>query len=220
MGERVLIPYRHDHKVKAYTRAVREVGLEPVAISVSEPLRTLGCAGVVLTGGTDVNPACYGKQAQPETEKPDDERDRAELKAIDEAIRMGLPILAICRGLQLLNVYHGGTLVQHLADIKTHDPMIEDTAQAAHEVMIEPDSLLASVAETSKWQVNSRHHQAADRIGSHLSVCARAAEDETVEGLERGDRKFVLAVQWHPEDQIFQYPEQLKLFRRFREACG
>ncbi len=220
MGERVLIPYRYDHKVKAYTRAAREVGLEPVAISVSEPMPINGCVGLLLTGGTDVNPARYGQQAQPETEKPDDERDRAELSAIEEAIRMELPILAICRGLQLLNVYHGGTLVQHLADIKAHDPEIEDTAQAAHEITIEPESLLASVAGTSQWQVNSRHHQAADRIGSHLSVCARAAESETVEGLERRDRKFALAVQWHPEDQIFLYPEQLKLFRRFREACG
>ena len=220
MGERVLVPYRFDHKAAAYTRAAREVGLEAVPISVSEHLVVKGYAGVLLTGGTDVNPACYGEQAQPETEKPDDERDRAELKVIEEAIQMELPILAICRGLQILNVYHGGTLIQDLADARTHDPETDNVAQVAHEVAIEPDSLLASVAGTATWQVNSRHHQAADRIGSRMQVCARATDDKTVEGLERPDRKFVLGVQWHPEDQIFRHPEQLKLFRRFREACG
>jgi putative glutamine amidotransferase len=87
-----------------------------------------------------------------------------------------------------------------------------------HEVILEPDSLLARIAGTARWSVNSRHHQAADSVGTNLNVSARDPDDGTIEGLERRDKRFVLAVQWHPEDQIVKHPEQMKLFRRFAEA--
>ncbi len=218
MNKRVLIPFRHLNKLKPYKEAARAAGLDPVSKVTDEPLRVDNVAGVLLMGGTDVDPQLYGQEAGPETDKPDRDRDEIELDVIDQAIRQDLPILAICRGLQILNVYHGGTLIQHLASSERHHPENGDRAAAVHEVTIAPDSLLARIAGTARWNVNSRHHQAADAVGANLDVSARDSADGTVEGLERRDKRFVLAVQWHPEDQILKYPEQLTLFRRFAEA--
>lgn len=220
MHKRVLIPFRHLNKLKPYEQAARAAGLEPLSKLTDEPLRVDDVAGVLLMGGTDVDPQLYGQEAGPETDKPDRERDEIELDVIDQAIRQDLPILAICRGLQILNVYHGGTLIQHLASSEHHDPENGDRAAPAHEVIIEPDSLLARIAGTARWNVNSRHHQAADSVGANLNVSARDSEDGTIEGLERRNNRFVLAVQWHPEDQILKHPEQLKLFQRFAEAVN
>jgi putative glutamine amidotransferase len=122
--------------------------------------------------------------------------------------------------LQILNVYHGGTLIQHLASSDRHHPENDDRSAPVHEVIIEPDSLLAHIAGAAHWKVNSRHHQAADSVGPNLTISARDSDDGTIEGLERRDKRFVLAVQWHPEDQIHKHPEQLKLFQRFAEAVN
>lgn len=220
MNKRVLLPYRRPNKLKAYEDAVRAVGVEPVPVLATGSVSLGDFAGLVLLGGSDVNPRRYGQTAKPETDSPDDERDRIELDLIHEALEKDLPILAICRGLQILNVYHGGTLIQHLASVGRHDPELEDKAAPAHEVAIETDSMLAGIAGKDRWNVNSRHHQAADQIGGGLYISAREASDETVEGLERRDKRFVVAVQWHPEDQSVKDPEHLKLFERFAEACG
>jgi putative glutamine amidotransferase len=143
-----------------------------------------------------------------------------ELQLIDEAIERDVPMLAICRGLQILNVHHSGTLIQHLSSAGRHSTNGENPALPVREVMIEPDTLLAGIAGGNCWRVNSRHHQAAAEIGAGLRVAARDREDGTVEALERPDKRFVMAVQWHPEDQVFTDPEQLKLFRRFADALG
>ena len=126
-----------------------------------------------------------------------------------------LPIFAICRGLQILNVYHGGTLVQHLEDVAHHDPEKDDPSGPAHEVAFVPHSKLAQIAGAPSWQVNSRHHQAVLKLGHNLHIAARDAEDGTVEGIERQDKRYVVAVQWHPEDQTRKHPEQLRLFESF-----
>jgi len=216
--KRVLIPFREAIKVKPYEEAVRGAGLEPISILTSGSIALDGAAGLLLMGGTDVNPRLYGAPPQPETDQPDDERDALELKALEEALRKNVPVLAICRGLQLLNVHCGGTLIQHLASPR-HDPAeIPDRGAAAHEVAIEPDSLLAQIAGATRWQVNSRHHQAVAKIGSGLQVSARDAADGTIEGLELPGKRFVVAVQWHPEDQLTRFPEQLRLFERFAAA--
>jgi putative glutamine amidotransferase len=192
--------------------------MEPAPAFVGDSISLDGAAGLLLMGGTDVNPKLYGEARRPETEEPDDQRDEAELRVIELAMAKDLPVLAICRGLQILNVFHGGTLVQHLSPSEPHDPELEDTTAAVHEVDIEPESRLAAIAETSRWRVNSRHHQAAGRIGEHLRVAARATEDGIIEALERADKRFVVAVQWHPEDQVRADAAQLKLFRAFAEA--
>lgn len=216
--KRVLLPYRVAGKLRAYEEAARAAGLEPVSQMVNGTLSLDGFDGLVLLGGSDVNPRRYGEKPHPKTNQPDDERDAAEIELIDQALARDLPVLAICRGLQILNVYHGGTLIQHLGS-EVHEQRPEDVGRPAHQVVIEPDTLLARVAETNRWQVNSRHHQAAGKAGAGLRVSARA-EDGTIEALERPDRTFVLAVQWHPEDQFVKDREQLKLFTRFAEALG
>ncbi len=218
MAKRVLIPFRNELKVKPYAEAAREGGAEPVTASVERPLSLIGFAGLLLMGGSDVNPKRFGGEPQAETDVPDDQRDEAELKLIGEAIERDLPIFGVCRGLQILNVYHGGTLVQHLEAIARHDPEKDDHSGPAHEVAFVPDSKLAQIALDATWQVNSRHHQAVLKLGQNLKISARALEDGTVEGIERLDKRYVVAVQWHPEDQTKKYPAQLRLFESFAAA--
>jgi putative glutamine amidotransferase len=109
-------------------------------------------------------------------------------------------------------------LVQHLELIK-HDTEFEDKGTVAHEVIVEPQSRLADIAGATRLAVNSRHHQAVNHIGKGLRVSARDSEDGTIEALEGSDGSFVIAVQWHPEDQVAQRTEQMNLFRRFAQAC-
>jgi putative glutamine amidotransferase len=215
--KRVLIPYREESRVKSYVNAAVAAGLDPDPLAVNGSLSMDGYLGLLLTGGTDVNPQRYGEHQQPETEKPDDERDECELALLDQALARDLPILAICRGHQLLNVYHGGTLIQHLPSGR-HAIGTPDKGTPAHEVLVEPDTLLASITGVGALRVNSRHHQAVDRMGAGLRASAKDPGDGTIEALERSDRRFVLAVQWHPEDQVFSYPEQMKLFQAFADA--
>jgi gamma-glutamyl-gamma-aminobutyrate hydrolase PuuD len=218
MGKRVLIPFRSAKKVVSYGDAARAGGAEPVTRSVEHELSMEGFDGLLLMGGSDVNPARFGGTARPETDPPDDERDERELALIREAIERDLPIFGICRGLQILNVYHGGTLVQHLEATARHDPQKDDPAGPAHEVAFVPESKLARIAGAAMWQVNSRHHQAVLELGAHLHVAARDLADGTVEGIERPDKRFIVAVQWHPEDQTKKHPEQLRLFESFAAA--
>lgn len=217
-SKRVLVPYRKARSLKPYEDAVRAAALEPVPVAIGASLSLDGVAGLLLTGGTDVNPQLYSEIAQPETETPDDERDAVERELIAAALEKDMPILAICRGLQILNVFDGGTLIQHLPSAERHVQHGVPLATPAHEISIEPGTLLAQIAGAERCQVNSRHHQAAGKIGAHLRVTARDAEDATIEALEWPDKRFVVAVQWHPEDQVFAQPEQLRLFQRFAAA--
>ncbi len=218
--ERVCIPYRNEQKVRPYVAAVEAAGLRAFALFVGERLSLHEADALLLTGGTDVNPALYGQVPVPEVDPPDDERDRAELQLIDEALERDVPILAICRGLQLLNVHRGGTLLQHLAS-ERHDTEFADKSTVAHEIQLEPESHLAQILEETRIPVNSRHHQAVDRIGEGLRVSARDSENgQIVEGLELPTRRFVIAVQWHPEDQAPGSAVQRRLFDRFAKACG
>lgn len=218
---RVVVPYRVERKLKPYEDAIRAGGMEPVAAFVGDAISLDGAAGLLLMGGSDVNPKQYGEERRPETDEPDDERDEAELRLIEEALARDLPILAICRGLQILNVYHGGTLTQHLTPVEPHDVETEDKGAPAHEIEIEAGTKLAQIAgaRAKMWLVNSRHHQAAAKVGEQLRISARAT-DGVVEAVERPDRRFVIGVQWHPEDQFRGDAEQMRLFRAFGEAVA
>ena len=166
-------------------------------------------------GGTDVDPARYGEPRAPKTQPADEERDSFELEVLARALQSELPVLAICRGMQLLNVYAGGTLHQHLAS-ERHDPPNE--AETLHDVDIEGGTLLANVIAARRCAVNSYHHQAAARIGTNLRVSARDAADATVEALEHTQYPFVLGVQWHPEDRFSKSPHDFKLFEQFARS--
>jgi putative glutamine amidotransferase len=218
MAKRVLIPFRHAKKVVPYADAARAGGAEPVTGNVEHKLSLDGFDGLLLMGGSDVNPARFGETPRPETDAPDDQRDEVELALIHEAIERDVPIFGICRGLQILNVYHGGTLVQHLEGVARHAPEKDDHSGPAHEVAFLPESKLARIAAAQTWPVNSRHHQAVLKLGANLEVAARDLEDGTVEAIERHDKRFVVAVQWHPEDQTKKHPEQLRLFEGFAAA--
>ena len=150
--------------------------------------------GLLLPGGPDVSPALYGQEATPELGAIDEELDTFELDAIAAARRSGLPILAICRGQQVLNVALGGTLHQHI----DHPQWGDDPATPVHEVRIVDGSLLHRSLGVASLQVNSGHHQAVDRVAPGLRASA-FSPDGQVEALEAEDHR-ILAVQWHPEE--------------------
>ena len=204
---RAALTYHDETRLAPYAEALRNAGIEPLLVTPDAPIDSLdGVDGLLLTGGTDLDPALYGAEPQPETEIPDRERDALEQRLLREALQRNLPVLAICRGMQLFNVTHpGGTLLQHLAGHRT--------PQTPHQVAIDAGTRLARIFGAGARSVNSRHHQAVGLVGQGLIVSACAA-DGVVEGLERPDKRFAVAVQWHPED----LPEDRALFEAFREA--
>ncbi len=158
------------------------------------------CDGLLLTGGADVSPELYGDWAD-ETVEIDSERDGVEFRLIEEALLKKAPILGICRGLQVLNVYFGGTLVLDLEKYygRNHRA-ISDVEDRYHDVELTESSSLMNFIKTKRGKVSSSHHQAADRIGNGLKVVARALDGtvEAIEGTATATEK-ILAVQWHPE---------------------
>ncbi|MGI8988697.1 MAG: gamma-glutamyl-gamma-aminobutyrate hydrolase family protein [Bryobacteraceae bacterium] len=222
MTKRVGVTYRSGEKIGPYTRALESVGLEAVPISPDSQAghATLaGLDGLLLTGGSDVNPALYGEKPHPETDEPDHARDELEAALLKQALDSDLPVLAICRGLQLFNVVHGGTLVQHLDRCDRHQVK---NCDPVHDVSTEPGSKLAEALGGGPGEapvhVNSRHHQGVSTLGDGLVVTARDVEDGMIEGLERPDKRFAVAVQWHPEDQVSRDPVQKRLFEKFAES--
>ena len=211
MSWRVAVTYSEQRKLGPYGAAVEAAGLEPVPLSPSKPAGLIGLAGLVLTGGTDVDPARYGQAPLDANDEPDRDRDALEAALVEEALEAGLPVLAICRGLQLLNVVRRGTLKQDIPGHR-HKGVVD-----AHEVAIVPGSKLAAILNVARVSVNSRHHQAADRLGEGLVVTATAS-DGTVEGLEMPGKRFVVAVQWHPEDRIATHAADRHLFDAFAAA--
>ncbi|MEZ5260303.1 MAG: gamma-glutamyl-gamma-aminobutyrate hydrolase family protein [Acidimicrobiales bacterium] len=200
-------------------RPLRRRGAPPAALPVLLPVGDLAEAatlcqridGLLLTGGNDVDPACYGQAAQPVPTGGDHDpsRDRFELALARQAIESGLPTLAICRGLQVVNVACGGTLIQHLDDHPDtpSEPGGDDTV--SHAITMEAGSRLAA-RHPSLQLVNSYHHQAVDRPGSGVQVVARA-EDGVVEAIEVDGADQLVAVQWHLE-VLLGLPEHLALF--------
>ncbi len=213
---RIAISYGNPRKAPPYADAVRTAGAEPVLICSADGVRTLdGFAGLVLAGGSDINPTVFGEAREERTHPPDDARDGFELALLADALARDLPVLGICRGMQLFNVaHHGGTLFQH---IDGHEKRSADPSLPAHTVVVEPGTLLAGIVAEPELAVNSRHHQAVSRLGEKLVVAARAP-DGVIEAIERPGRRFALAVQWHPEDQQRFAPHR-RLLEAFVAAC-
>ena len=206
----------------AYVRALTRAGLVPLLVPpVLEP--DAACAaldrvqGLVLTGGEDVEPSRYGAPPHPKLGETDPARDAVELALIAGAERQRLPILAICRGIQILNVALGGTLYQDLASERGGGPIDHTDTAARHGLRVEPHSLLHRTLGTVGANVNSRHHQAVRELAPTLHATAWA-EDGVIEGVERvAGASWTLAVQWHPEDDT-----EDALFRGFeigRASC-
>ena len=220
MSAKAGLTFRDPRKLEPYAEALRQAGIEPVLISPWEPRPLTGLRGLVLSGGTDVNPARYGGAPYACNEPPDDELDDLETGLLNEAEASDLAVLAICRGMQLFNVAHGGTLIQNLDNSAIHRVRGSDPALPAHEIVVAPDSRLAAILGPGIHAVNSRHHQGVERIGVGLRVTAKSTPDGVIEALERSDRGFALGVQWHPEDQVRRDLSQKKLFKAFAEALG
>ena len=155
---------------------------------------------LVLAGGGDVDPASYGARPHPKTSGTSEERDRFELALTHRALERDLPVLGICRGMQMLNVATGGTLDQHLPDTLGHDDHAHTPgAFGDHEVELEPGSLAARAVGANRTTVKSHHHQGVAELGEGLVASGRSVPDGVIEAIELPDRAFALGVLWHPE---------------------
>jgi gamma-glutamyl-gamma-aminobutyrate hydrolase PuuD len=226
-----LIGITHCRKLEDYRQAVLHVGGEvrvlESSMSVADALD--GIDGLLLTGGEDVDPARYGEAALPAVTEVDGTRDEFELAVVAEGRRRQLPMLAICRGIQLLNVACGGTLVQdiatqvnggtdHLFAVPPHQ-----SYDLAHEIWIDKGTLLAQLMNerlngVDTCDVNSRHHQAVKTVAPGFRVSA-TAPDGIVEAIEDPASPFCLGVQWHPEN-FWRTGEFRPLFEGFLEAAS
>ena len=214
MGKRVGLTFRFPKKAVSYAEALQRVGVEPVLISPDAPIPLDGLDGLLISGGGDVDPARYGEAPHASTDWVDRERDAMEAALIEQALQSDVPLLAICRGLQMLNVVRGGTLIQHLENAAMH--RVKDLA-GVHLIQVVPGTKLAAIVGAGSEIVNSRHHQAAGRIGEGLQVSA-TAPDGVVEALEDPAKRFAIAVQWHPEERLDVGAHDRALFQAFAAA--
>jgi len=206
-----LIPYD-------YVRALEGAGarvllVPPSSDGVEETLDALD--GILFSGGADLDPASYGADAHPETDGVRPDRDAGELALLEGALGRDMPMLAVCRGVQVLNIARGGDLVQHLPDVVGNESHRETKgAFSDHPVRIENGSRLCGLLG-DRAPVKSSHHQGLGKVGDGLRAVAWA-DDGTVEGLEDPERRFALGVLWHPEAG-----EDMKLFEALvAEACA
>ena len=213
---------------QAYVQAIERAGGAPVLIppmSSADALVTIRSQldGLLLAGGSDVDPTLYGEDAIPECKSLDPERDRLELELAQWALQRRLPTFGICRGMQVLNVAAGGSLYQ---DIATQlrgglDHLAEGKARShiAHDIRLDPSSTIAGILGSDRIDVNSFHHQSVKRLGQGFSVVA-VAQDGVVEAMETADAPFLVAVQYHPEELERHDPGSQRLFQAFVAAAS
>lgn len=243
MRPRIAIPMPHstdreygERAIPQYERAVILAGGEPVRLELKQSsvdLRSVmgGYAGVLLPGSNaDVDPAKFRQGRSAHTAAADELREKADSVLLEEAYSAKKPIFCICYGLQSLNVFRGGSLIQHIPDFLPEESRGKvnheagKTVQVAHSVEVVPNSLLATVigSEGSSDRlipVNSSHHQSADAVGDGLRVVARCPDDKIIEALEgTSENHFVLAVQWHPERSVDDDERSRRFFRAFVDA--
>jgi putative glutamine amidotransferase len=212
----------------SYIRAVERAGGVPLLLTPFHSPAALArlserIDGLLLTGGGDIDPVRFGEARHAKTDLVSAERDELELERVTrQAIDTGLPLLAICRGLQVVNVALNGTLHQHVPDV-FGDEIAHSQPGArndrTHDVSVEPGTLLADLARGEHLRVNSFHHQAIKDLGDGLKPVAWA-DDKMIEAVELpGARGFVLAVQWHPEELVEDDPAALRLFTALVDAA-
>ncbi len=206
----------------AYQNALLQAGCLPVIL----PLTACSSAlqkivekldGILLTGGADIQPSIYHEAPHPKLGETEPERDAMEMDLIPLALQKDLPVFAICRGMQSLNAALGGTLHQHLEPGSIDHRPGKGRNYLAHSIAITPGSRLHSIAAAPQMQVNSLHHQAVSKVAPALQIAA-VAPDGIVEAVEMPGRKYVLAVQFHPEELYREQSVMLKLFEAFVQA--
>jgi gamma-glutamyl-gamma-aminobutyrate hydrolase PuuD len=207
----------------AYVNAIERAGGRPLLVppseeGVEETLDALD--GLLFSGGSDLDPALYGAEAHPQTGGIREERDRAELGLLQAALERDLPVLAVCRGSQVLNVALGGDLEQHVPERVGHEGHRETPGVfSEHDVELEPGTRVHAILG-DRGPVKSHHHQGFGRLGAGLRESARA-DDGTLEAIELPDRRFALGVLWHPEEgedrRLFEaLVEEARLYRQAR----
>lgn len=231
MATRIAIPVPHssdpeyaERAFPQYAEAVKMAGGEPVRIPLDRPPAEVmklieRCDGVLLPGSkADVDPSKYNADPHPETAPADPKRDTVDELLLQDAYNMHKPVLGICYGLQILNVYRSGTLLQHIQSPVDHEA--GRTLPLAHEVTVEPGSMLANIVAEKSLPVNSSHHQSAEVVGDGLRVVARSQQDGVIEAIEgTSPDHFVLAVQWHPERSVTIDEASGAIFRAFVAAA-
>ncbi len=193
---------------RSYVLAVQRAGalvlmLAPDELLLEDPGEILDLLdGLMLAGGADIDPASYGEAVHPQTVDTVPERDRFEIALVRAAIERDLPVLGICRGMQLINVAYGGTLLQHLPERFGHHEHLRVAGTfdgADHDVELVEGSLASRAAGELHHATKSHHHQGIDRLGQGLKISGNSSMDGLPEAIEMSDRRFVLGVQWHPE---------------------
>jgi putative glutamine amidotransferase len=232
MRPRIAIPVPHSgdpgyasRSLPQYEHAIEKAGGEPVAIPLDKPPAEVmklieQCDAVLLPGSrADIDPAKYDAKRDVRTNAADAARDTVDELLLQDAYNMRKPVLGICYGMQMLNVYRSGTLVQHIESAINHEAGRK--VSVAHTVKVEPASKLAGIlGESHHVPVNSSHHQSADVIGDGLRAVARSPEDGIVEAVEgTSPDHFVLAVQWHPERSVDDDEASRAIFRALVEAA-
>ncbi|MGC2260965.1 MAG: gamma-glutamyl-gamma-aminobutyrate hydrolase family protein [Candidatus Sulfotelmatobacter sp.] len=238
---RIAIPLPHssdpeyaERSIPQYEHAVKLAGGEPVRVPLdrapAEIMKIIErCDGILLPGSkADVDPANFGASRSSHTAAADPPRDTVDNILLQDAYKMRKPILGICYGLQSLNVYRSGSLIQHIPDFLSEDMRTRVDHEAgknvavAHDVELAEGSKLASILSLDSLvlPVNSSHHQSADAIGDGLRVSAHCIDDGIVEALEgTAPDHFVLAVQWHPERSVDQDEASRAIFRALIKAA-
>lgn len=219
---------RAEGVMEAYVQAIVHAGGVPILLPVSLVQSDLErvveqCGGVVITGGNDIGPSRYGKSPMPSNDQTDAAKDDLDLALVRKCIARSIPFLGICRGMQVLNVAQGGTLIQDIptttgSSIHNINQYPDHPLDAfAHAVRVEPNSLLDRCLGAETVSTNSRHHQAIDRLGRHLRIVAYAS-DGLPEAIELESHPFCLGVQWHPEN-LTKDLAMVRLFQAFVRAA-
>ena len=215
-------PFRIYMKSK-YVKCLKRCGADVRWIDLKDPDQAakdaLKCDGLLLPGGGDMDPSLYGQTMIKECGKPDPARDAAELKMLEAFIPTRKPILGICRGIQVLNVYLGGTLHQDIKKTQARrHSYFRKRKIGSHQVKLIPRAQFSKMLGCSQMTVNSMHHQAIDQLGPGLTIAA-VSEDGFIEAVELFLHPFCVGVQWHPEHMADNHPLQQKIFEEFVAAC-